>query len=70
MKNVLSYEAVAGTFGITAIQVKSPKNAANDNEEHLTSDFDIDLAFETNQDHNIPSLKSRLVIPDFKAITL
>lgn len=70
MKNVLSYEAVAGTFGVTAIQVKSPNNAANDNEEHLTNDFDIDLAFETNQDHNIPSLRSRLVIPEFKAITL
>jgi len=69
MKSVLSYEAVAGTFGIIAIQVKSPNNSANDNEEHLTTDFDIDLAFETNQDHNIPSTKSRLLIPDFKAIT-
>lgn len=69
MKNILSYEAVAGNFGVVAIQVKTPNERANDSEEHLTSSFDIDLAFETNQDHNNPAPKSRLVKPDFKAIT-
>jgi CRISPR type III-A/MTUBE-associated protein Csm6 len=69
MKNLLSYEAVGGIFGVVAIQVNSPNKGANDNEEHLTSDFDIDLAFETNQDHINPTSESRLVRPDFKAIT-
>ncbi|NLD49592.1 MAG: hypothetical protein GX660_20790, partial [Clostridiaceae bacterium] len=69
MKNLLSYEAVAGNYGVVAVQVNSPNKSANDKEEHLTTDFDIDLAFETNQDHANPTLRPRLVRPDFKAIT-
>ncbi len=69
MKNLLSYEAVAGNFGVTAIQVNSPNKRANDNEEHLTSNFDLELAFETNEDHNNPDQKPRWEKPNFKAIT-
>jgi CRISPR type III-A/MTUBE-associated protein Csm6 len=69
MKSLLSYEAVGGIFGVVAVQVISPNKGANDKEEHLTSNFDIDLAFETNQDHNNTTSESRLVRPDFKAIT-
>lgn len=68
MKNILTYEAVGGNFGVVAIQVSSPNNGANDREEPLTHDFDIDLAFETNEDHVNPSSESRLARPNFKAI--
>ncbi|OPZ94291.1 MAG: CRISPR-associated protein (Cas_Csm6) [Firmicutes bacterium ADurb.Bin419] len=68
MKNILAYEAVAGNFGVVGIQVRSPNNGANDREEHLTTNFDLELAFETNQDHKIPAPESRIVRPDFKAI--
>lgn len=68
MKNILTYEAVGGNFGVVPIQVSSPNNGANDREEPLTHDFDIDLAFETNEDHVNPSSESRLARPNFKAI--
>lgn len=68
MKNILSYEAVARNFGVVGIQVTSPNKGANDKEEHLTTNFDLDLAFETNLDHKIPAPESRIVRPDFKAI--
>ncbi len=69
MKSILAYEAVGGAFNAVAIQVNSPNRGANDKEEHLTSNFDIDLAFETNQDHVNPTSESRLVRPNFRAIT-
>ena len=68
MKNILTYEAVSGNFGVIAVQVSSPNNGANDKEEPLTHEFDIDLAFETNEDHMNPSSQSRLVWPNFRAI--
>lgn len=68
IKNILTYEAVAGNFGVIAVQVYSPNKGANDKEEPLTHDFDIDLAFETNADHMNPFSEPRLVWPNFKAI--